>query len=158
MLESTPCRDTSSSSTEDEHGDQPVRRWLLEELSPRKRRALGTAMNRVLQRLGVGVCGTEFGKQLGGGLFEFRLRGSNLAGVAPPGGVPDPSESKMLLRVFCHAHGDRVVLLLAGYDKGEHPSSKRQAAEIAFARKRLKDWEKRHRRSPVDMRWVRAHI
>lgn len=146
MLGSHPVPGYELEFYADEHGDQPVRRWLLGELSPRKRRALGTAMNRVLQRLGIGVCGTEFGKQLGGGLFEFRLRGGNLAGVAPPAGVPDASESKMLLRVFCHAHGDRVVLLLAGYDKGEHPSSKRQAAEIAFARKRLKDWEKRHRR------------
>jgi hypothetical protein len=35
---------------EDEHGDAPVLRWLREELSPRKRRALGTAMNNVLQQ------------------------------------------------------------------------------------------------------------
>jgi hypothetical protein len=58
---------------EDERGDQPVRRWLRDELSPRKRRALGAAMRQVLQVVGVGVCGTEFGKQLGKGLFEFRL-------------------------------------------------------------------------------------
>jgi len=60
---------------EDVHGDQPVRRWLRDDLSPRKRRALGSAMQRVLQELGVGVCATEYGKQLGGGLFEFRPRG-----------------------------------------------------------------------------------
>jgi hypothetical protein len=24
--------------------------------------------------------------------------------------------------VFCHAHGDRIVLLLGAYDKGERPS------------------------------------
>lgn len=59
---------------EDEYGDSPVLRWLREELTPTKRRALGHAMNEVLQDLGVEVCGTEFGKPLGGGLFEFRLR------------------------------------------------------------------------------------
>ena len=129
---------------EDEHGDQPVRRWLRDELSPRKRRALGTAMSRILQLLGIGVCGTEFGKHLGAGLFEFRLRGRDLAEIVPAAGRDDAGEAKMLLRVFCHAYGDRIVLL-AGYDKGEHPSPKRQTQQIALARKRLKDWQQRHR-------------
>ena len=35
------------------------------------------------------------------GLFEFRLR-----------------EENVLLRVFCHAHGSKIVLPLSGYDKG----------------------------------------
>ncbi len=122
---------------EDENGDQPVRRWLREELTPRKRRALGYAMLEVLQHLGIGVCGTEFGRQLGGGLFEFRLR-RDLADILGKGG-----EEKVLLRVFCHAHGRRLVLLLGGYDKGEDTSAKRQEAEIALARKRLADWKRR---------------
>jgi hypothetical protein len=58
-------------------------------------------------------------------------------------GPADPTEAKMLLRVFCHAYGNRVVLLLAGYDKGEQPSARWQSAEIALARKRLKDWQQR---------------
>ncbi len=130
---------------EDEHGDAPVLRWLREELSPRKRRALGTAMNRVLQVLGVDVCDTKFGRQLGKGLFEFRLRGADLAEVAPAG-EPDPAEAKTLLRVFCHAHGDKLILLLGGYDKGGDTSGKRQQKEIAVARTRLKDWQKLQRR------------
>jgi len=69
---------------EDERGDAPVRRWLREELTLPKRQALGYAMQIVLQRLGVAVCGTEFGRQLGGGLFEFRLR-SDLRDRVPPG-------------------------------------------------------------------------
>lgn len=124
---------------EDEKGDLPVLRWLREELTPTKRRALGHAMNEVLQRLGVGVCGTEFGKQLGGGLFEFRLR-RDLREIAPA----EASEGgRILLRVFCHAHGDRLILLVGGYDKGEHPSPKRQNAEIGLARARLRDWRRR---------------
>jgi len=132
---------------EDANGDQPVRRWLRDELSPRKRRALGRAMGRILQALGVGVCGTEYGKQLGGGLFEFRLRGRDLARVVPAAGAGDPAEARMLLRVFCHAYGDRIVLLLAGYDKGEHTSARRQSAEIALARSRLRDWHGRRGKS-----------
>jgi hypothetical protein len=48
--------------------------------------------------------------------------------------------------VFCHAYGDRVILLLGGYDKGRDPSSRRQEREIALARSRLTDWNVRHRR------------
>src|SRR4051794_26455570 len=59
---------------EDQHGDQPVLRWLREELTPTQRRAIGVAMTEILQAEGVGVCRTSYGKQLGGGLFEFRLR------------------------------------------------------------------------------------
>jgi hypothetical protein len=131
---------------EDEHGDAPVLRWLREELSPRKRRALGTAMRRLLQVLGIGVCGTGFGRQLGRGLFEFRLRGADLANVVPASGAADSAEAKMLLRVFCHAHGNKLILLLGGYDKGEDTSVRRQNAEIELARKRLKDWRQRQRR------------
>ena len=110
---------------EDDHGRTPVLDWIRE-LDRRKRRALGTAMREILQVLGVQVCGTPFGRQLGQGLFEFRLR-----------------EEDLLLRVFCHAYGDRVILLVGGYDKGDDPSPKRQAAEIEEARRRLRHWQER---------------
>ncbi len=122
---------------EDENGDEPVRRWLLEELTREKRKALGRAMNTILQSLGIGVCGTEFGKQLGGGLFEFRLRRDLQERSGGEGA------GRILFRVFCHAHGDRLILLLAAYDKGAHPSPRRQNAEIALAQERLRDWQRR---------------
>jgi hypothetical protein len=127
---------------EDERGDAPVRRWLREGLTFAKRQALGYAMQVILQHLGVAVCGTEFGKQLGGGLFEFRLR-SDLRDRVRRG----EEARRFLFRVFCHAHGDRLILLLAAYDKGEDPSPRRQNAEIALARARLRDWQRR-RTSP----------
>ena len=54
----------------------------------------------------------------------------------------------MLLRVFFHAYGERVVLLLGGYNKGKAPSERRQQREIATARKRLDGFkaERRARR------------
>jgi hypothetical protein len=130
---------------DDERGNAPVLRWLREELTPAKRRALGHAMNEVLQRLGVGVCATEFGKQLGGGLFEFRLR-RDLRDLADVG---EGEAGRILLRVFCHAHGDKLILLVSGYDKGEHPSLRRQSAEIELARARLRDWRRRQPRPGV---------
>lgn len=109
----------------DSTGRKPCLEWI-KELEPRKRWALGTAMREILQQQGINVCGTPFGKQLGEGLFEFRLR-----------------EEGLLLRVFCHAHGEQIVLLLSGYDKGDDPSSRRQQREIAEARKRFTAWRQR---------------
>lgn len=96
-------------------------------------------MFAILQHRGLDVCGTPWGKQLGAGLFEFRIRverGSVTAQLPP---------EKVLLRILCHAHGERVILLLAGYDKGSDPSHRRQQAEIAEARRRLADWMARVR-------------
>jgi phage-related protein len=130
---------------EDEHGDQPALRWLREDLTPTQRRAMGVAMSEILQVEGVGVCRTAYGKQLGGGLFEFRLRHDAAEILRSVGKTPRPEtgSERILLRVFCHAHGDRIVLLLGGYDKGADPSSKRQRREIETARKRLADFKRR---------------
>lgn len=92
---------------EDEQGQKPVLEWIRGELTREQRAALGKAMQHVLGTMGIGVCGTQFGKQLGDGLCEFRLR-YNLAGLrhrfeekTPPADAPEA----ILLRVFFHAYG-----------------------------------------------------
>jgi phage-related protein len=132
---------------EDEHGESPVLRWLREQLTPTQRRAIGVAMSEILQEEGVGVCRSGYGKQLGEGLFEFRLRHDAAEILRSVGKTARPEQGgeRILLRVFCHAHGDRIVLLLGGYDKGADASPKRQQREIADARKRLKDFRQRLR-------------
>ncbi|HET6437383.1 MAG TPA: hypothetical protein VFG59_04940, partial [Anaeromyxobacter sp.] len=50
---------------------------------------------------------------------------------------------RVLLRIFCHAHGHKLILLLGAYDKGEYTSPRRQDAESALARARLRDWRRR---------------
>ena len=90
---------------EDNAGRKPCLEWIRE-LGARERRVLGTALREILQQQEIRVCSSPFGKQLGEGLFEFRLREDNL-----------------LLRVFCHAYGNQIVLLLSGYDKGKHPAA-----------------------------------
>jgi len=130
---------------EDEHGESPVVRWLREDLSPTQRRAIGVAMTEILQAEGIGVCRTGHGKQLGDGLFEFRLR-HDAAEILRSVGKdprPEPGDERILLRVFCHAHGDRIVLLLGGYDKGADPTRRRQQREIAEAHRRLADFRRR---------------
>ena len=129
-------------------GRPPVYEWIVRDLSPYQRRALGTAMSEVLQRYGVEVCGTEYGKHLGDGLFEFRLRHDSDEIIAKhTDKTPDdePDEAPIFLRVFCHAYGQRIVLLLGGYDKGRYPSDRRQDKEILLARKRLGEMRARKR-------------
>jgi len=60
------------------------------------------------------------------------------------------SHRDILLRVFCHAHGKKVVLLLAAYDKGREPSAKRQNTETKRAKQRLARWkaDQRGKRKP----------
>jgi hypothetical protein len=117
---------------QDEHGEMPVLQWIREELTSTQRSELGQAMREQLQEKGIAVCATEYGKQLGRGLFEFRLRRT----------IEDVGE-RLLLRMFCHAYGNRVVLLLGGYDKGADPAPRRQRDEIALARRRLASWQRR---------------
>lgn len=112
---------------EDGAGRKPALEWL-QGLERRQRRIVGTALRELLAHQGINICSTSFGRQLGEGLFEFRLR-----------------EEELLVRVFCHAHGQRLILLLGGYDKGKDPARKRQEAEIAEARRRLKAWTARRR-------------
>lgn len=62
-------------------------------------------------------------------------------GATPEPDLPDHSPEKILLRVFFHAHGKRLVLLLSGYDKGARPSTRHQQHEIERARGYLKEWQ-----------------
>jgi len=131
-------------------GRAPVEEWL-ESLSPTKRRAAAAGLEMVLSVDGLAVCAGPWGKNLGQGLFEFRLRHSapeiaNIRGERP--GSPDRAAAhpeKVVLRFFCHAHADRVILLLAAYDKGRDPSPRRQQREIAEARRRLREFKGRGR-------------
>ena len=84
---------------------------------------------------------TEYGKALGGGLYEFRIRWTaaeirhKVEGL-PPGDVGGMAEA-ILLRVFFCTAGHKIILLLDGYDKGRDSSTRRQQREIARARKLL---------------------
>jgi hypothetical protein len=132
---------------EGENGREPVRDWITDDLSPTQRRAIGVAMYEILQHEGNNVCGTEFGDALGGGLSEFRLRhdADEIVGRGRQAFIRRyVKREKILLRVFFHAHGDKIILLLGGYDKGADPSKKRQQKEIELARKRLKQWREDH--------------
>ena len=98
---------------------------------------------------GIDLVRTEWLKALGEGLHEFRVRhdadevARMFGGEAP---VVDGQPEKVLLRVFVHFHGQKVVLLLGGYDKGDDPNERRQQREIAEARRLLGQFKERQRR------------
>jgi len=119
---------------ESRDGQCPVESWL-DALTPSKRRAVAGALGEILEHEGPSVCGTIWGRWLGRGLFEFRIARPS----APELG------GKLLLRVFCHAYGDKIVLLLGAYDKGRHDKASHQARQIAIARRRLEDFRRRRR-------------
>jgi putative component of toxin-antitoxin plasmid stabilization module len=131
----------------DDQGRQPAREWM-QSLDPVKRAAAIAAIETQLTAMGLDICATEHGKHLGEGLFEFRIRHDEEVirqKVGDEGG--SKRAGKILLRIFCHAYGERIVLLLGGYDKGVSPSGKRQEREIATARKRLRSFKLRRARS-----------
>ena len=136
----------------EEHGREPVLDFLrgLEEY---KEQALAAALENILRYEGTAVCRSSWGKWVPNakGIFEFRVHQDattilRLRGLPVPPELAGERHSDVLLRVFCHAHGRKIVLLLAGYDKGEDPSPKRQNAEIKLAEKRLKRWRENEKR------------
>ena len=129
---------------EDADGHEPALAFM-QSLPPAKRRAIGVALNEFLGHLGPAVVGTDFGKNLGGGLLEFRVDqdAEQILRKAGKGARREPDGGKILLRVFFHAHGNKLILLLSGYDKGERPSKTHQNAQIELARQYLKRWKER---------------
>ncbi len=134
---------------EADDGSVPFERFI-EDLSDFKFVALDTAIKRVLAGRGLDLARTEWLKPLGEGLHEFRVRHDADEVARMFGGEPravDAPPEPVLLRVFGHFYGDKVILLLAGYDKGDDPKERRQQREIATARKLLTQFKDRQRRT-----------
>ncbi len=123
---------------------------FINDLSDFKFAALDAAIRVVLAERGIDLVRTEWLKALGQGLHEFRVRHDADEVARMFGHDPDEIDAppeKILLRVFVHFHGDKIVLLLGGYDKGKTPKPKRQQREIERARKLLAQFKERQRRN-----------
>jgi len=132
---------------ETEEGRQPFSAWA-EKLPETKFVSLDAALRIVLAVKGLDLARTEWLKSLGAGLHEFRIRHDaeeirHMFGDEAPG--RGRRRERILLRVFVHFHGARVILLLGGYDKGKDPNERRQQREITQARGHLDDWRRRRR-------------
>ncbi len=119
---------------------------FMRKLPAYERDVVDAALGHVLAVEGIGICDSEWGKALGGGLYEFRVRRS-LAVILNSAGVAGDSRARraVLVRVLCAFSGNKVVILLGGYDKGRDPSAKRQQREIAAARATLSAWKRAQR-------------
>lgn len=107
---------------EDSNGRRPVEVWL-DGLSETKYAAMSAAISHLLERDGIGLAGGSWLKPIGGGLHEFRVRhnAAEIVGMFAAIGESIPevdANAKVLLRLFVHFHGQRVILLVQGYDKG----------------------------------------
>ncbi len=126
-------------------GRCPFEAWFGK-LDEYEQAVVDAVIERILTPLGIDVCDTEWGKTLGGGLYEVRIRRtlSAIRTWGAPAGDAAPAatgERAVLLRLFVTFHGNRVVLLFQGYDKGKDPSDRRQAKEIKTARRHLRAWD-----------------
>jgi hypothetical protein len=131
----------TSNTVEPEFG-----RWLAKDLDQYEQSVFFAAVERILEIQGPDICNSEFGKNFGGGLYEFRIRQSLNAiinyGKSPEDAVLLPNGDKtVLLRIFVHFYGDKIVLLMHGLNKGADDSEKRQTKEINKAKKILTAWK-----------------
>ena len=109
--------------------------------------ALDMAIKHVLADRGLDLVGTGWLGPLGTGLHEFRVRhdAGDIARMFDL--APDQAGTKgeeVLLRVFVHFYGEKIILLLGGFDKGR--DAKRQQREIDTARSLLVQFKERRRR------------
>jgi hypothetical protein len=100
---------------EDEDGRQPFTVWA-ENLSETKFVSLDAALRLVLAERGLDLARTEWLKPLGEGLYEFRVRhdSDEIRQMFAGQGAPPRRRERILLRVFVHFYGGRVILLLGG--------------------------------------------
>ncbi len=127
-----------------EYFDSSFERFYLG-LKPYEQPVVEASLTTVLAAHGIAAFDGGWGKPLGDGLFEFRIQRS-LDAILSLAGRAETSRAgnhrRVSIRIFCTFHGDQIVLLLHGYDKGRDPSSRRQQKEIDRACSMLKKWRR----------------
>ena len=121
-------------------GIEPARRWFDGLGDTTKQNAVIAAIEHVLIPEGIGVCASEWGRSLGGGLYELRIRHSadevrRIRMAVAAEAAPSHRHQAVLLRVYFTTAGQRRILLISGYDKGRFGSGRRRQRSIADARR-----------------------
>lgn len=127
---------------------QSFKSWM-DSLDDVKFAALSAAIELVLTRKGLELVGTPWLRHVEKGIFEFRIKYSaaDIKAMYASQGLNAPlPPAKILLRLFIHFHGTRVILLLNGYDKARNDKSTKQQAEIKIAKVRLQRWQESRER------------
>jgi hypothetical protein len=130
-----------------EYADLDFERFYLS-LAPYEQAVVDAALTTVLAVHGIAAFDGGWGKALGAGLYEFRIQRSldaimSMAGTTSP--LVGDTGRRLSIRIFCTFHGNKIIVLFQGYDKGRDPSTRRQQQEIARARRALQQWRIAHR-------------
>ena len=126
---------------------------FFDRIGDAERAVVQAAIEHVLGQKGIDICAGEWGKNLGHGLYELRIR-RNLETLLREYGPPDALhrvpkgwlKKRILVRIYCTFYGDKIVLLLGGFNKLRHPSPKQEQKEIKAARAALNHWRMERRR------------
>lgn len=132
---------------ETDDGSMPFERFARS-LSDFKFAALDMAIKHVLADRGLDLAGTNWLRPLGKGLHEFRVRhdADDMARMFDlASGHAGTKGEEVLLRVFVHFYGEKIILLLGGFDKSRE--AKRQQREIDAARSLLVQFREQRRRA-----------
>lgn len=104
------------------------------------------AIEQVLETLGPEICAGRWGRPLGGCLVEFRIDATLRALLDADRALElgfGGQHPRVLVRLFCVFHGQRIVLIHHGYNKGKSPGPKRQSKEIRVARNIHEAWKRK---------------
>lgn len=128
----------------DSNGYSPFTNWLEKDLRPVEVEALDIAIQKILAPNGNSLASTKWLTPLGRGLYEFRIShtADEIEGFYSQKEIgKGKKHQKILLRVFVHFYGKKVVLILGGYNKGARDQTRYQQEQISQARKLLKKWK-----------------
>jgi hypothetical protein len=131
---------------------EPARDWLDSLRDGTKRNAVIAAGEHILVLEGIDVCASEWGRNLGGGLYELRIRHSASeirrirAGVEGLDAEKD-ALGEVLLRLYFTTAPGRRILLIGGYDKGRFGAGGRQQGSVAAARQAVERIRRERRRT-----------
>lgn len=120
---------------------------FFDRIGDAERAVVQAAIEHVLVPKGIDICSGEWGKNLGHGLYELRIRRTLetlLREHGHPGAISRVPNSwlkkRILLRIYCTFYGDKIILLLGGYNKLRNPSVKQEQKEIKAARAAMSRW------------------
>jgi hypothetical protein len=119
---------------QDDEGKEPAL-VFMRSLEPFKKRAIGVAINEVLQYEGKDVADGNMGRNLGDGLYEFRLDQNAEQILRRKGKDPKPEsdEGKILLRLFFHPMETSSSCSCAGTTKASNrvrPTSRKRSRRL----------------------------
>ena len=114
---------------------------FVRSLTPAKQRTLEASIDKIMLVHGFELVDGDLVKNLGGGLYEFRVGPTTTRIMNKAGLESKIPHQKIVIRVFVSFEADRMIVLLGSYDKGANDSKSKQQSEIAKARQILKAWK-----------------